>query len=406
MKANNRGIIIAAIVVFGSIVLFFVLRHAFFEKAEIDDIPQISTFDYDKKDARSFFLFKNLLERSFNEVNQEVEKPGIFESDSADAFIYIGENVSFDEEQSESILEAVKNGKNVFISSNYLSWYHDDFYANISYANNADSLFINESIIRNEKERCNNSYGCNIKYNNLEFESYGYYDNTTILSSEIHYQGYRYGIDSASYYNEVDTIMICKEIEDGQLCIHSMPNLFSNIFSFSPGHLKHYNEVVSVLPSSSVLLVTPARRGETYKNPLRFLWQQRAFKWAFGLLAFLILIYFISESRRKSREIKLVQKKKNTTLKFVDTISRLYFNKGNNNNLFDKMEENFYDFVETRYFINRNQNDFWSKLESKSKASDATINRIKNEFNNKREYSDQELITIYNILNLFYKTAE
>ena len=92
-----------------------------------------------------------------------------------------------------------------------------------------------------------------------------------------------------------------------------------------------------------------------------------------ALLAFVLL-----EMRRKQRYIPKVTKPKNDSLDFVKTIGRLYYDKGNHQNLCKKMGSYFLEHVRNKYKLPTGALDeeFISNLKFKSGAEESEIRGI------------------------------
>ena len=75
----------------------------------------------------------------------------------------------------------------------------------------------------------------------------------------------------------------------------------------------------------------------------------RGLAWGFSLLLLLFLLIYLFDSKRNQRPIPLIEPLRNTSLDFVRTIGRLYFQRRDNHNLATKMVTHFQDQVRTRY---------------------------------------------------------
>ena len=91
-------------------------------------------------------------------------------------------------------------------------------------------------------------------------------------------------------------------------------------------------------------------------------------RWAFWLTIILFGITYLFESKRKQRVIPSIRKLNNTSLDFVKTIGRLYYQRKDNKNLASKISTHFLGYVRTTYNMSTSQmnDDFIKRLAFKS----------------------------------------
>ncbi|PZF71954.1 hypothetical protein DN068_15710 [Taibaiella soli] len=68
-----------------------------------------------------------------------------------------------------------------------------------------------------------------------------------------------------------------------------------------------------------------------------------------------LLLYVLFEGKRRQAIIPIVPKLQNSSVSFVETVGRLYYNKGNHRNLAEKMVQHYLEWVRTHYYLNTNQ---------------------------------------------------
>jgi len=127
------------------------------------------------------------------------------------------------------------------------------------------------------------------------------------------------------------------------------------------------------------------------------------------LAVFALLTYLVFGSKRRQRIIPEIKPAENSSVSFVETVGRLYYNKQNHTNLAEKMVQHFLEWVRTHYFINTNQIDkrFKSQLILKSGLPEATVNSLAEQVRTvlieRKTLSEQELDQLYNTIQQFYK---
>lgn len=88
-------------------------------------------------------------------------------------------------------------------------------------------------------------------------------------------------------------------------------------------------------------------------TPLRWILDQPALNWAYFLTLALVLLYLLTNTRRRQRAIPLIPPVSNDSRDFVHTVGRLYYNKGDHADLARKMIVHFKDDVRQRAHIGR-----------------------------------------------------
>ncbi|RYY64107.1 MAG: hypothetical protein EOO12_10580 [Chitinophagaceae bacterium] len=178
-------------------------------------------------------------------------------------------------------------------------------------------------------------------------------------------------------------------IGGGSIFVHSSPLAFSNYFLLQPGNEAYLAGALSVLPSdlrrvawSEYYLSKDANGddddGNNSPNWLRVLLRYRAFSWALGLMLLLLLLYALSEMRRRQRWIPPHEQPRNESLDFVQTVGRLYYDQRDHHDLAVKMIQYFLDHVRQQYKIPTSALDeeFIRRLEARSGYPRAELERL------------------------------
>lgn len=177
----------------------------------------------------------------------------------------------------------------------------------------------------------------------------------------------------------------------GNLYIHLAPIAFSNYFLLHKENMNYYDKVISLLSKKAMVVawdeyfLTKKRKQEepdrhwlsvmlSLENPEG----KKSFATAFWVLLGILLLYALSEMRRKQRPVPVMRKPANDSLDFVKTIGRLYHDKGDHANLCRKMTAYFLEHVRSRYKIStQNLNeDFIKELVYKTGADENLVRDI------------------------------
>ncbi|HVV07490.1 MAG TPA: DUF4350 domain-containing protein [Puia sp.] len=138
----------------------------------------------------------------------------------------------------------------------------------------------------------------------------------------------------------------------GTLFLHFAPLAFSNYFLLHKQNKAYYDNVLSYIPGSvNEVIWDESFRYNRRKSfsTLSYIMSQPPFAWALGLLLLLLLLLYLFESKRRQRIVPLIAPLRNTSLDFVTTIGRLYYQRRDNQNLAVKMVTHFQDHIRTKY---------------------------------------------------------
>ena len=215
--------------------------------------------------------------------------------------------------------------------------------------------------------------------------------------------------DTLGYANEMPD-MLRYRIGDGHLTLHAAPLVLSNYFLLQPGNVDYLNALWQTLPTNINKIYTHNYyKRSANKSGLSILWKFPATRWALLLAIFLLLMYVLFEGKRKQRIIPIVAPFKNDSVSFVETVGRLYYNKGNHANLADKMVQQFLEWVRTHYLLITNllNENFIRQLTIKSGQTEATVRETMEMIHEIRlrsvKIDDPYLYKLYNTIQLFYK---
>ncbi|HEV2354273.1 MAG TPA: hypothetical protein VGR89_08520, partial [Puia sp.] len=197
----------------------------------------------------------------------------------------------------------------------------------------------------------------------------------------------------------------------GTLYLQFAPLAFSNFFLLHKNNMGYYETALSYLPMSVQNVVwdgyfVHGRR--VAWSPLRFMLSNPSFAWAFWLLLLLFVLIYAVESKRRQRPVPVLQPLQNTSLDFVRTIGRLYFQRRDNLNLATKMVAHFQDLVRTRFNLPASALDeeLAEKLACRTGYGREALSELIGYMRNLPATSfvrDQELLDFNRQLEAFYK---
>jgi len=199
-------------------------------------------------------------------------------------------------------------------------------------------------------------------------------------------------------------------IGQGHVTIHAAPLVLSNYFLLQDGNVAYLTDIWNTLPDhiNRVYWHDYYRRDASMSN-FSVLWRFPATRWALLLGIFALGVYVLFESKRKQRIIPMIPPLKNESVSFVETVGRLYYNKGDHANLAEKMVQQFLEWVRMRYFLNTNllNENFIYQLTIKSWQPEAKVRGLLDmihEVNTRTANTDDAyLYQLYNTIQQFYK---
>jgi hypothetical protein len=157
-------------------------------------------------------------------------------------------------------------------------------------------------------------------------------------------------------YKEPDFVRF--QIGKGHLYIHAAPLVLSNYFLLQPGNEDYLAALWRTFPGD----ISHVYQNDYYKRTtgqagLDILMRFPATRIALYMALFILIIYLLFESKRKQRIIPVIPPVKNESVSFVETVGRLYYNKGDHTNLAEKMMQQFLEWVRMHYYLNTNMLD-------------------------------------------------
>ena len=143
---------------------------------------------------------------------------------------------------------------------------------------------------------------------------------------------------------------------EGALFIHTAPRVFTNYNIVQGSNVDYLFKALSYLPVRTTVWDEYYKPGSSRhaSTPLRYILQQPALRWAYFLALTGLILFILFRGRRRQRIIPVVTPPQNTTLAFVDTVGRLYYQQGNHLDLARKKIAYFRDYLRTHLNLDTN----------------------------------------------------
>lgn len=213
---------------------------------------------------------------------------------------------------------------------------------------------------------------------------------------------------------------------NGFVYLHTTPLTFTNYHLCRAETIEYVGKLLSHLKEGEVYwdaiaatqdYSAPSDRrhrqdsAQTYKTPLEYILSQAELGWAwYGLLA-MGLLFLIFRSKRRQRIIPVLEENTNTSLAFVESVGRLYFQQNNHQRLIEQKMKQFLLDVKNKYYLNLKDEEpiLIKKIAIKSGLSEEKIALIFNTFGGVKRSGDarpDDLVRFYQVMDFFYKNAK
>lgn len=338
---------------------------------------------------------KDIFKKSYNyEDNLEKNKGRVSQ-------IIISPMVNLNDEELNAILDFVYSGNHVFISSFMID------------EKLLDTLKLKTSFyngLYNDKDSLTVSIKDPVDKEETSFTYPGRACDNFFTAYDTTYTG----ILGTNADGKPDFIRIKYE-NGGSIFIHLAPLAFSNFFLLHKQNKIYYDKALSYLPPDTKIV----RWNDTFRynnsrstfSAWQYIFRQSSLTFAFSILILLLILLYVFESRRKQRVIPIIPPLKNSSLDFVKTIGRLYYQRRDNKNLAYKMIAHFLDHARSRYNVRTSVMDeeFEKRLAYKSGYN---IDNIKDLVyymkwvQDESSVSDETLYALHHKLENFYSATQ
>ncbi len=353
----------------------------------------------DKIPFGEYVLFEEASSLFKNTNIEKVDKdPYVFLTDNAyaqnSAYIFINDELSFDERQTDEILKYVENGNTVFISSRSIgNILHDSLKIDSSTDYNIleeelQPKFFSPSLNQDslpayKKGVFRTSFD---KIDTLKTTALGFYDSEIPKLEELNYIKVNFG--------------------KGQFLIHNLPEAFSNYYLLK-GNEQYAANVLSYIDSDKIYWDEYLKSGrKVVTSPMRFILNQAPLTWAYYVLLGGLLIFVLFKGKREQRIVEVMEPLENTSVEFTKTIGDLYFQHKDYSNIIAKKITYFLETLRSKYFLNTNDitEDFIKKLALKSGSTLEKTKKLMDLINHLKEksvHSEADLLELNKQIEAF-----
>lgn len=376
------------------------------------------TLNHRDKIPYGTFAAYELLKKQFPEADIQTNKyaPDSWQELSFDTskqfLLIVNSYFNPSETELDNLTAFAQKGNYVFISALQMNEAAQKYYR-INEENYYNTPLINES---DEGIKAFDSFSVSLDTIAFQYPSrYSYpgvsYDNYFIKADSL----FSYPL---GYADNIKPDLIAIKTGKGVLFIHSAPITFTNFFLLYNNNHQYYEKLMSLVPAGIEKVVWDEyflyKRSDDSQDSgqglLHVIFQYKNFRWAFWVAIVLLCLYVFTEIKRRQRMIPLYQKPANDSLEFVQTVGKLYYEKGDHKNLAEKLTLFFFDHLRSKYKIATNDinTKFAETTALKTNVPLHEVNEIVDYIHTIQStdnISRKQLMDYYDLLENFYKKA-
>ncbi len=346
-------------------------------------------------------------------ISKNNKEPGYWDSlsiyDDRQLLIIVSPYFMPDDNELTKLIDFVKSGNDIFISSLFIA-------DNAQKAFKISSTYFDYSLLfssRRGDDTLHISLQPEFAKEKIEYEYPGRKFSSYFIETDTS-RVYNLGYDNLGNIN-----FIKLNAGKGNVFVQQAPLAFSNYFLLYKNNMSYYENAFAFLSKNKKQVVwdeyylnkrfenNTNRSDNQDKGFMSVLFQHRGLKWAFIAALLLLVLYVLSEMRRKQRFIPIIKKPANDSLEFVKTIGRLYFDRGDHRNLSRKMSAYFLEHIRNRYKLatGKLNDDFIKALQFKTGFPEEELRSIVGFINNLESTTvTGEQLKIFHLkLEEFYK---
>lgn len=405
MKDRSTKVFIGIIVI---IISVFALIIAFQPK-KVDWTP---TFLEKKKTPYGDYVLFQFLPDIFPNQEIYVEDRTLYEeldyfsfdhenTEKKGTYMIITNSLQFGLTDWEALTKYVQKGNDVFIAASSFPHHMTD---SLKFKL-LDSYYDKEFTMEDVKNNTTSNLSLNFVNSHLKRENNFFFKAKSI-------QKYFSEIDSThtkilGINSENNPTYIKIKFGEGSFYLSSTPLVFTNYNMLYRGNEGYIERAFSYLPQTTLYwddYYKPFKQDN--RGELSFVMNQEPLMWAWYITIWTAILYLIFNMKRIQRIIPIITPPVNSTLEFVQTISKLYYQRGNHKDIAKKKVFFFYEYIRSYYYLNPNHQDdiFFRKLSHKTGKKEQKLRKLFDYLEvvtKTGDFSAQELTTLNKKLNDF-----
>lgn len=340
------------------LILLFIFE--FSKPPKVDWRP---SFNHEHKKPWGTYVLYHELDQLFSDKQIELVEETVYErlkfvwtySTTYNTYVFLNDYINLDEKSEEKIYDFVQNGNDVVFISNNLPYRILDSLNivtryNFNMRDTFDMQLSMEEPIFSEP---NISFDKGINGNYFS----DYPDTGVVVLG-------RRWLDGEDYVNFIKV-----PYGNGDFYFNTQAYPFTNYHMLKNDHHIYVSNVLSYVRGNSILWDARYKSDlASSSHPLRYIFANDSLKWAWRLLLIGFVIFVLFSAKRKQRVIPKIDPLQNTSLDFVKTISNLYYQEGQTEDIIYMKLNFFLEEIRSKYALNTEQLDqnFINRLSQKS----------------------------------------
>lgn len=307
-------------------------------------------------------------------------------SERKGSYLFIDENIDFDKETQDHLMDFVFKGNNVFVSTSSFDIDTLNIQTKVLYGDAGEKLFFKLY----SPSFKNKEYSFDRGFSNTVFSE--------IDTTKCVVLGLSGFVNSTGERTQSGANFIKYKWGAGSFYLHTFPQAFTNYQILNSPNEKYAAGVLSYIENPTTLLWdSHYKTGKSrISSPLHYILSNKSLKWAYFITLIGVLFYILFEGKRKQRSIPIIKPLKNQTLAFTRTIANMYYEKQEHKNIAEHQIQYFLEYIRIKLHIPTYKLDtqFYSDLvarSGKSKESVEKLFKIINSIHSKNQITQQEL---------------
>lgn len=427
MSKRNLYIIIGSVAV--AILLFVVL---FIYKTPTEKPVQKQNVDWSKdfkntsRQPYGTYLFYELLKhnaKSFGTIKGDPSAILKLKSkDDVRDLLIVFEN-DFDNYSSDTweyLIEFINGGNNLLLIETFDPYQIEKYYSETVTVGTRDKKKEKTHFI-NDKEEYEFEYLHDFE---PEYHNWTYFTIKKGIEYEVGKNGLYEILNSPEmntlYFHELNELkqpIFAEFVYDGgSVYCYRNPLAFTNLYLINEHYVTHLEKMLDKLEYDNIIYNIPDSQPKEKKkkpkvSPLQFILSNPSLTWAYIIALAGVALFFIFNLKRKQKAVPILPPKQNTTLEFVDAVSKVYYQKHSNHNLIIHKNRIFTTFIRTRYHIHLNKDigEYAQSISVRSgvnKEEVLLILKRLEQYQKQTNVSDEQLIELHKKIDSFYKNCK
>lgn len=423
-KSNKKAWIVLGIAALGLLGFFIWINDGFQRHDWRMNLEEESKEPYGLHIVRTM-VEQSIAKDSFLVLEEKLAESLPLNTDATSNFVFIGEAMLLDTTDMDQLLDFIAEGNTAFISSSTIpNYFMKTIFDSpcydiewIDYDRYYDTAVITNFLHPDLKASTYFSFPY-VRANQVYNTYWEKMDESIFCDADDDYPT----IISQSPDSIVDMVLF--PYGEGACYLQTSPIAFTN-YSLTQSQGQDYTEKVFAhlttgpiyWDSFSNVPTSIGRGGNGYSNyldpregPLDYVLSQPPLAWAWYLLLSLALLYLLFRAKRRQRVIPVLEKNRNTSLEFINTISRLHFTGDNHYRIALHKMELLENFIRSKYRLSFTETKatFTKQLSQSSEIDEAIIKKIFLLYTNIKSSiftTDKTLIELHKLTDYFYKNC-